>query len=233
VQWVYRYCPPGDNCPPDYGYDGGGGYGGGGWGDYSGPRDERPAPRYQFDPGSPWASNPEGGGDSSGDSGSAKPKTDDTLLPWRDKINKRLDDFDSRLSTLDGRLSTLDGKLNTLPTGPAGPKGDKGEPGTPGRDGAPGQPGKAGAPGAPGKAPDMGAYATWDGVDQLRAHLLEQLGGRAAEWGLGTLLVMLGVSTGGAGIAAYVGGRIARRGIQRVIERHARGDGGPRGGGFQ
>jgi len=100
-----------------------------------------------------------------------------------------------------------------------GPKGDRGEPGPPG---APGVNGVAGP------AADTSKLATKDEVALAAAAKVAQLG-------FYQIGIVAGLSTGGAGIAAWLASKLAMRGIKRVLERHQTSTtaGGPSNTGFR
>lgn len=106
--------------------------------------------------------------------------------------------------------------VKKIPAGPAGPPGPPGQPGVNGKDGANGMAGSMGPPGAsgpPGMTPDTSRLATKEDLAAAAAAKLTQLG-------LYQVGLMFGLSTGGAGIAAYLASRLAMRGVKRIIERH-------------
>lgn len=122
--------------------------------------------------------------------------------------------------------------VKKIPAGPAGPPGPPGQPGTNGKDGANGMAGSVGPPGAsgpPGMTPDTSRLATKEELAAAAAAKLTQLG-------LYQVGLMFGLSTGGAGIAAYLASRLAMRGVKRIIERHQAASataGGPSTSGFR
>lgn len=140
----------------------------------------------------------------------------DPMLPWRNDIEKQLAAISQQLTQL----------ANQQPAaGPPGPPGPPGANGLPGPQGPPGASGQAGANGTtPPAQPaiDTEKFAT-------REELAQAAAGKAAEFGLSHLLLLLGIPAGAAGIAAYIGGRLARRGAQKVVERWHVESGGPGG----
>lgn len=136
---------------------------------------------------------------------------------------------------VDGRESRVEGRepacneadvkrwiadaVKSLPNGQPGATGAAGPAGAPGASGPPGPPGP---PGESPQLPDLSNFAT-------REELAAAAAGRAAKFGLEWLLLAAGVSTGGAGVAAWLGSRLAMRGVRRLIERQhpIGGPGGP------
>lgn len=110
--------------------------------------------------------------------------------------------------------------VSKIPAGPQGPVGPAG------KDGSNGLPGIAGPPGMSGATPDTSKLATKEEVAIAAAAKVAQLG-------FYQIGIVAGLSTGGAGIAAWLASKLAMRGVKRILERnHTATAGGPSNGGF-
>lgn len=110
--------------------------------------------------------------------------------------------------------------VSKIPAGPQGPVGPAG------KDGSNGLPGIAGPPGMSGATPDTSKLATKEEVALAAAAKVAQLG-------FYQIGIVAGLSTGGAGIAAWLASKLAMRGVKRILERnHTATAGGPSNGGF-
>lgn len=111
--------------------------------------------------------------------------------------------------------------VSKIPAGPQGPAGPAG------KDGSNGLPGIAGPPGMSGATPDTSKLATKEEVALAAAAKVAQLG-------FYQIGIVAGLSTGGAGIAAWLASKLAMRGVKRILERHHTATaGGPSNGGFR
>ena len=112
---------------------------------------------------------------------------------------------------------------------PAGPPGPVGPAGKDGANGLPGSVGPQGASGQPGVTPDTSQLATKEEVALAAA-------AKVAQRGFYQIGIVAGLSTGGAGIAAWLASKLALRGVKRILERHQAASataGGPSSGGFR